>query len=240
MKDYSTKYGSNATVESFSETQKGEETYKIFVGDENSGSDHTSSKTVEESISKIQKIKGEKSMKSLEALENWYNTQSPKTKAYEYEHHYRLIKKDLEQFEVIQKKPTFFDEYMDAEITPLVIALSQLKGIKTYDSCCGHLKEPARVFFKCNNFDSLAIIGRAFDDRYSDGKWSVKIATQDEEEEGFPTLCIYIESKKPFDNWEEMFKSVNDCSYNINYWKENFKKENNILENIEVEETTSD
>lgn len=179
-------------------------------------------------------------MKSLEALENWYNTQSPKTKAYEYEHHYRLIKKDLEQFEVIQKKPTFFDEYMDAEITPLVIALSQLKGIKTYDSCCGHLKEPARVFFKCNDFNSLAIIGRAFDDRYSDGKWSVKIATQDEEEEGFPTLCIYIESKKPFDNWEEMFKSVNDCSYNINYWKENFKKENNILKDIEVEETTSD
>ena len=34
MKDYSTKYGSNATVESFSETQKVGETYKIFVGDE--------------------------------------------------------------------------------------------------------------------------------------------------------------------------------------------------------------
>jgi len=33
-------------------------------------------------------------MKSLEALENWYNTQNPKTKAYEYEHHYRLIKKE--------------------------------------------------------------------------------------------------------------------------------------------------
>lgn len=35
-------------------------------------------------------------MKSLEALENWYNTESPRTKAYEYEQHYRLIKKDLE------------------------------------------------------------------------------------------------------------------------------------------------
>ena len=38
-------------------------------------------------------------MKSLEALENWYNTEGPRTKAYEYEHHYRLIKKDLELLE---------------------------------------------------------------------------------------------------------------------------------------------
>ena len=50
MKDYSTKYGSNATVESFSETQKVGETYKIFVGDENPGSDHTSSKEYEKCI----------------------------------------------------------------------------------------------------------------------------------------------------------------------------------------------
>lgn len=35
MKDYSTKYGSNTTVESFSETQKDGETYKIFEGEKN-------------------------------------------------------------------------------------------------------------------------------------------------------------------------------------------------------------
>ena len=50
MKDYSTRYGSNTTVESFSETQKDGETYKIFVGDENPGSDHTSSKEYEKCI----------------------------------------------------------------------------------------------------------------------------------------------------------------------------------------------
>lgn len=75
MKDYSTKYDSNTTVESFSETQKNGETYKIFIGDENPGSDHTSSKTVEESISKIQKIKGEKNnmnrlTKKIETINN--------------------------------------------------------------------------------------------------------------------------------------------------------------------------
>lgn len=53
MKDYSTSYGATATVESFSETQKEGETYKIFVGDENPGSDHISSKIVEKSIEQI-------------------------------------------------------------------------------------------------------------------------------------------------------------------------------------------
>ena len=42
-------------------------------------------------------------MTSKEALENWYNTQSPRTKAYEYEHHYRLIKKDLEILEILKE-----------------------------------------------------------------------------------------------------------------------------------------
>lgn len=41
-------------------------------------------------------------MTSKEALENWYNTESPRTKAYEYEQHYRLIKKDLEILEIIR------------------------------------------------------------------------------------------------------------------------------------------
>ena len=42
-------------------------------------------------------------MTSREALENWYNTESPRIKAYEYEQHYRLIKKDLEILEILKK-----------------------------------------------------------------------------------------------------------------------------------------
>lgn len=42
-------------------------------------------------------------MTSKEALDNWYNTQSPRTKAYEYELHYRLIKKDLKVLEILKK-----------------------------------------------------------------------------------------------------------------------------------------
>ena len=42
-------------------------------------------------------------MTSKEALENWYNTDSLRTKAYEYELHYRLIKKDLEVLEHLKQ-----------------------------------------------------------------------------------------------------------------------------------------
>lgn len=47
-------------------------------------------------------------MNSKEALDNWYNTESPRTKAYEYELHYRLIKKDLEMLENIKLKTLLF------------------------------------------------------------------------------------------------------------------------------------
>ena len=63
-------------------------------------------------------------MKSLEALENWYNTESPNTKAYEYEHHYRLIKNDLEQYEKL--KQTIKQKKEDAEIK-LKITFREMK-----------------------------------------------------------------------------------------------------------------
>lgn len=42
-------------------------------------------------------------MRSKEVLENWYNTESTATKAYEYELHYRIIKKDLEILEILKR-----------------------------------------------------------------------------------------------------------------------------------------
>lgn len=53
-------------------------------------------------------------MRSIEALENWYNTQSPRTKAYEYEHHYRLIKKRFRSIRDIERifNTTYFRRIM--------------------------------------------------------------------------------------------------------------------------------
>lgn len=64
-------------------------------------------------------------MESLEALENWYNTQSPKTKAYEYEHHYRLIKKDLEVLEQLK-------EILSMDYLVRVYGYEMAKKLQTY------------------------------------------------------------------------------------------------------------
>ena len=70
-------------------------------------------------------------MESKEALENWYNTQSPSTKAYEYELHYRLIKKDLDRLEkqdkvieILKNKPFSFNQF----------ALNMIDNVEEYNS----------------------------------------------------------------------------------------------------------
>ena len=65
-------------------------------------------------------------MKSIEALENWYNTESPRTKAYEYEQHYRLIKKDLEMLEQYKN----IEEEFGINLTTLYKALTNGVWVK--------------------------------------------------------------------------------------------------------------
>ena len=76
------------------------------------------------------------------------------------------------------------------------------------------------IFFKCNDLTSLAIIARTFDDRYSDGKWTVELDTSDTEVKGYKTFTVWLHTKKPFKSWKEMFKSVNMACYMLNYWNE--------------------
>ena len=129
---------------------------------------------------------------------------------------------------MLTNKLSYFDEYIDPECVPLILALNNLPGIKTIESCCGHLKDPFMIFFKCNNFISLAIIARAFDDRYSDAKWRLEVETADTEDYPYKTFDIVLISKKPFKTWEEMIKSINSAVSNLNYWssdkfKDHFK-----------------
>lgn len=148
------------------------------------------------------------------------------TKIPEGEYEFYIEEGPEEENELYSKreKVSFFDENIDPECVPLIVTLNQLKGIKTFESCCGHLKEPFRIWFRCNNLTSLAIISRTFDRRYSDGKWKLTLETCDTIKEGFPTFCVCLETKKPFKTWQEMFKSVNYATYYLNYWnKEDFK-----------------
>ena len=135
-----------------------------------------------------------------------------------------------------KNKQSFFDEGIDPECVPLIVALNNLKGVETFESCCGHLTSPYMIFFNCNDLTSLAIIARTFDARYSDGKWVVELETSDTEVEGYKTFSVYLHTIKPFKTWKEMFKSINMACYSLNYWNQDkFKDHFNGIEDKEFE-----
>lgn len=46
---------------------------------------------------------------------------------------------------------------IDKECIPLCTVLNSLKGIKTFESCCGHGKRPFRIWFTAENVNDLTI-----------------------------------------------------------------------------------
>ena len=75
-------------------------------------------------------------MNSKEALENWFNTESPRTKAYEYEQHYLLIKKDLELLDFLIEKMYVAGGLIELKVCPLnnPTIPKWHNGIETHDS----------------------------------------------------------------------------------------------------------
>lgn len=55
-----------------------------------------------------------------------------------------------------------YDENMDIECIPLCDALNALPGITTTESCCGHGKEPFRIWFRANSLGDLPALAYRF------------------------------------------------------------------------------
>lgn len=68
-----------------------------------------------------------------------------------------------------------FYEELDRECRFLVHSLNDLPGIETFSSCCGHEKEPYRIWFRAKNTADLFPIIRAIDRRYCGHMWNWKI-----------------------------------------------------------------
>lgn len=105
---------------------------------------------------------------------------------------------------------------MDEECIKLCRKLNSLSNIKTTESCCGHLKEPYRIFFICDDFIRLGRLFRCVNRNYSDGKWRIEV-------DGGDTLPCYnfmLTSKEHFSTYEEMEESINSLIENINYWED--------------------
>lgn len=108
----------------------------------------------------------------------------------------------------------------DKECINLCKTLNEMDGLNTTESCCGHLKDRFMIFFKCDNFSTLAKISRSVNRNYSDGKWELLVDDIDTD----PCCFFWLRSKEPFENEEEMNKSVDGLIDNLIYWqKSEFK-----------------
>ena len=113
-----------------------------------------------------------------------------------------------------------YDEYMDKECIPVCDALKELPDVRTFESCCGHLKRRFVVYLYTDNPYSMAVITRALDGRYlpTKSRWEVTIETIDVER--IPQFCIGIYSEEPFKDYDTMMQDVNEVVESINYWKQ--------------------
>lgn len=103
---------------------------------------------------------------------------------------------------------------MDDECIDLCNLLNTLPGLTTFESCCGHCKNPYGIWFFCTSIDTLSRLGRATNRNYSDGNWEVVLDSTDTS----PYGVFWLRSKKPFESPDEMSKSVDNLMYNITYW----------------------
>lgn len=113
-----------------------------------------------------------------------------------------------------------YDEYMDKECVPVCDALNELPGVRTFESCCGHLERKYVVYLYTDNPYSMAVIARALDGRYLPAKshWEMKVETIDVERT--PQFCVGIYSEDAFEDYDTMMHDVNEVAESINYWRQ--------------------
>ena len=107
-------------------------------------------------------------------------------------------------------------EDFDEECIELCKTLNNLEGLKTTESCCGHLRDRFMIFFQCNNFSTLAKISRSVNKNYSDGKWELLVEGSDRK----PCCGFWLRSKEQFKTEEEMNESVKRLIENLLYWSD--------------------
>ena len=112
-----------------------------------------------------------------------------------------------------------YDGYMDKECIAVCDALNALPDVKTTCSCCGHCKEPYRIWFSSTNPYSLAIIARVFDERYAGTILTYKVLMLTKDTEQYPQYTYMIESEKPYSNQEEMNEDINFIVADFKYWQ---------------------
>lgn len=67
-----------------------------------------------------------------------------------------------------------YPDGMDKECVALCDAINALEGLRTIESCCGHDKEPFRIYFKAKHLKELPILLFYTDPYYMGFRWTIK------------------------------------------------------------------
>ena len=111
-----------------------------------------------------------------------------------------------------------YDGIMDKECIEICDVLNSLPGVRTFESCCGHLKDRFSVWFFCENINTISRLGRATERNYSDGKWEIVVDSTDTH----PIGVFWLRSKVVFLSNTEMENSLRSLIDNILYWTSHF------------------
>jgi hypothetical protein len=113
---------------------------------------------------------------------------------------------------------------MDKECIALCDALNELEGVRTVESCCGHLKNVYSIWLRTTNIYSLSLIARSLSRRYSGTTQEFKIEVESEDA-GYPVFSYYLHSKEPYKNFEDMNYDTKKLIENLEYWKQDLFKD---------------
>ena len=106
---------------------------------------------------------------------------------------------------------------IDKECIELCNALNSLPSVRTFESCCGHLKDIYSIWFFCTNIDTISRLGRTVSHNYSDGKWELLVDSTDTH----PVGVFWLRSIKPFESFDEMNISLKGLINSIHWWFDN-------------------
>lgn len=111
-----------------------------------------------------------------------------------------------------------YDLFMDPECILPCDTLNSLPGIETFESCCGHSREPYRVWMKVSDLHGLKILGRCTSRNYSSGIWRVIIDNSDGWTPGKENpVYAYLESTHPLTP-DEMNLHTAALEESLRYW----------------------
>ena len=109
---------------------------------------------------------------------------------------------------------------MDKECIALCDALNSLKGVRTFESCCGHLKGRYEIFFSVSNWYSLSLLARAADWRYGGCLWELSVISGDIPKKKSGVAVFVWRSALVFESQKQMDEAIEQAVSSIERWKD--------------------